>query len=501
MGSFLSYYLKRSNSSSKAGQYLEYRGNEGNGGLGPLIYDVDSYKTSHYLQFPPGTSYTHLYAESRGGKFDSVLFFGLQYYLQKYLVGKVVSIAEVEAASTFYAKHGVPFNKEGWMYIAKDLNGILPLKIRAVPEGSVIPVKNVLVTIESTDPKAFWLPGWVETSLLRMVWYPTTVATLSKYCRCVIQKYLEETADDISELHFKLHDFGARGVSSFESAGIGGAAHLINFMGSDTVSGVYLANTVYDCEMAGFSIPAAEHSTITAWGRDHEVDAFKNMLQQFAKPGSIVAVVSDSYDLMNAITNIWGGELRQQVIDSGATVVIRPDSGEPVTIVNQTMTILAEKFGVTNNGKGYKVLKNVRVIQGDGINPDSIEAILQNLKENKFSASNIAFGMGGGLLQQVNRDTQQFAIKLSCVQVNGEFRDVCKAPVTDHGKNSRKGKLELYHSEQKGYWTGKRILETNLAPGERLVMQTVYENGQLLQPTNFESVRNLAAPARVGKRK
>jgi len=479
----------------------EFRLNEkGNGGLGPLIFDVDSYKTSHYLQFPPGTSYTHLYAESRGGKFDSVLFFGLQYYLQKYLVGRVVSVEEVEEASTFYAAHGVPFNKEGWMYIAKDLNGILPLRIRAVPEGSVIPIHNVLVTIESTDPKVFWLPGWVETSLLRMVWYPTTVATLSKYCRCVIQKYLEETANDVSELPFKLHDFGARGVSSLESAGIGGAAHLINFMGSDTVSGVYLANRVYDCPMAGFSIPAAEHSTIIAWGREHEVDSFRNMLRTFAKPGSIVAVVSDSYDLFNAITNIWGEQLRQEVIDSGATVVIRPDSGDPVTVVNQSMAILAQKFGFTTNNKGYKVLNNVRVIQGDGINPDSIEAILQNMKENKFSASNIAFGMGGGLLQQVNRDTQQFAIKLSCVMVDGKFRDVCKAPATDHGKNSRKGQLELFHSEQKGYWTDKRDAKLKLNPGERLVMETVYENGQLFRPTKFESIRDRAAPASVRKR-
>jgi len=472
----------------------------------PFIFDTDSYKASHFLQYPPKTSYTHFYGESRGGKFDSTVFFGLQYYLKHYLSGRTVTEQQVEDAAVFYQKQGVPFNKEGWMHIAKDLNGKLPLEIKAVPEGLVVPVKNVLFTIESTDEQSFWLPGWIETSLLRSVWYPTTVATLSKYCRDLIYSYLQKTADDPdSEIQFKLHDFGARGVSSQESACIGGAAHLVNFLGSDTVAGVYLANKYYDCEMAGFSIPAAEHSTITSWGDEHEVDAFRNMLTQFAKPGSLVAVVSDSYDLSNAVSNLWGEQLRQQVIESGATVIIRPDSGDPVSIVNETVKTLEAKFGVLENSKGYKVLNNVKVIQGDGINHDTIGAILENLEQDNFSASNIGFGMGGGLLQQVNRDTQAFAMKLSCAQIDGDFRGICKCPITDPGKASRKGRLALYFAEGTGKYrtisqeqlsTGEKELEQDEVP----VLRTVFKDGELLVETNFEEVRKLALSGHVSKR-
>ena len=197
------------------------------------------------------------YVESRGGDYKATVFFGLQYFLKAYLTYRVTP-KDVEEAKEFYTAHGVPFNYEGWMYVAKDLKGRLPVRIRAVPEGTIVPTHNILVSIESTDPKAFWVVSWLETMLLRYVWYGTTVATRSRRIRQTILEALRKTADaPDTEISFKLHDFGSRGVSSQESAMLGGAAHLINFMGSDTIAGIRCANKYYDCPMAGFSIPAA----------------------------------------------------------------------------------------------------------------------------------------------------------------------------------------------------------------------------------------------------
>jgi nicotinamide phosphoribosyltransferase len=301
-----------------------------------------------------------------------------------------------------------------------------------------------------------------------------------------IYEFLERTADDPNtEINFKLHDFGARGVSSCESSGIGGLAHLVNFQGSDTVQALVYGQKYYHCPLASYSIPAAEHSTITAWGKEGEVLAYQNMLTQFAKPGSVLAVVSDSYDLWNAIDNLWGDHLRQQVIDSGATLVIRPDSGNPVEIVAKTLEKLEARFDSTINKKGYRVLNAVRVIQGDGVDEESITAILKRTESLGFSTTNLAFGMGGALLQKLNRDTQKFAMKCSEVTIAGKAIAVYKDPITDPGKTSKQGRLALIKTEL-GYQT--------VAASSEDLLQVVYENGQLVQDQSLEAIRQRAWP-------
>lgn len=462
-----------------------------------IILDTDSYKASHWLQYPPNTTKVFSYIESRGGRHDHTVMFGLQYYLKEYLQVPVTAQNVMQAAA-FFAAHGEPFNESGWMHIVRDHGGYLPIRIRAVPEGTVVPTLNALVTVENTCPHCFWVTSWVETMLLR-IWYPITVATESRYIKSIIKAYLDLTADDTAaEINFKLHDFGARGVSSQESAGIGGAAHLVNFMGSDTVVGVLTANHYYKSNMAAFSIPAAEHSTVTSWGRENEVEAYRNMLRQFAKPGALVAVVSDSYDIYNACENLWGGALKQEVIDSGAIVVIRPDSGDPATVVLKCLQLLDSRFGSTVNTKGYKVLNNVRVIQGDGINADSIAAILTAALGAGFSASNIAFGMGGALLQQHNRDTQKFAMKCSYMEADGKGIRVFKQPITDTVKKSKAGRLDLIRTSY-----GPR-LETVAIPTDNngvavctalsnSALETVFENGVITKEYTLEEVRKNAA--------
>lgn len=453
-----------------------------------IILNTDSYKLSMFKQYPAGTTGVYSYIESRGGRYDRTVFFGLQAFIKEYLL-KPITQQDIDLADEIITAHGLPFNREGWQYILDVHGGYLPVVINAVPEGTVVPVKNVLATIENTDPKCFWLTTWLETSLLRAIWYPTTVSTQSWHIKQLIKDYLEKTGDP-SLIDFKLHDFGARGVSSLESAGIGGASHLVNFMGTDTISGILFAREYYNAGVAGFSIPAAEHSTITSWGREHEVDAYRNMLTQFAKPGSVVAVVSDSYDIYNAVEKLWGEELRQQVIDSGATVVIRPDSGDPVVVNRKLVEILGNKFGYTVNSKGFRVLNNVRLIQGDGVCERTIQSILGAFMAHGWSADNIAFGMGGGLLQQLDRDTQNFALKCSSACINNTWVDVQKDPITDTGKKSKKGRVALWESggeyqssvaQPKG-WTDQGL-------EWKPVLQKVFENGNLYNEISFGDVR------------
>jgi nicotinamide phosphoribosyltransferase len=281
-------------------------------------------------------------------------------------------------------------------------------------------------------------------------------------------------------------------------------AHLVNFLGTDTVSGVLAARAYYGEPMAGFSIPAAEHSTITSWGREHEVDAYRNMLKRFARPGSLVAVVSDSYDIFHAISEYWGKTLKAEVIASGATVVVRPDSGDPVAVVHQCLELLDEAFGHVVNGKGYKVLNNVRVIQGDGINPNSIRAILERITSAGYATDNVAFGMGGALLQQLNRDTQKFALKCSAARVGGRWIDVYKEPVTDKGKMSKRGRMTLLQHREYGTFKtvpvppeASSLAEVVKPMGFDDALVTVWEDGHIETDHTFAQVRARADAARL----
>jgi nicotinamide phosphoribosyltransferase len=455
-----------------------------------ILLLTDSYKASHFLQLPPGATRLSSYIEARGGHFKYTVFFGLQIFCRRYLT-KPFTQDDIEEAALFWQEHGEPFNREGWEYILKEHGGYLPVEIKAVPEGTVVSIKNVLAQIVNTDPKVPWLTSFLETALLRAIWYPTTVATGSRACKEIIRHYLELTAEDPeAKLPFMLHDFGARGVSSSESAGLGGAAHLVNFSGSDTVEGVLTARRFYGAAMAGFSIPAAEHSTITSWGKLRESLAYENMIKQFSKPGSFFAVVSDSYDFEHAVKEIWGKELRDKVVAAGGTLVVRPDSGDPTIVPIWAIEQLAETYGWTMNAKGYKVLKNVRVIQGDGINARNIATILGNLVIKGFSAENIVFGMGGKLLQaDIDRDTQEWAMKCSAIEIDGVWVDVFKEPKGSPGKKSKRGRLALVKTaDGTGFETVR--LEGN---EDRDVLVSVYKNGRMMQEYTWSEVKANAA--------
>lgn len=456
-----------------------------------LLLMTDSYKASHFLQLPPQTTQMYHYVESRGGEYPEVLFFGLQYALERYLAGTAVTEEDVAEAASLFKAHGEPFNYQGWMHIARDLGGKLPVRIRAVPEGLVVPTGHVLLDIENTDPAVPWLPGYLETMLLRAVWYPSTVATTSYFTRKTIEGFAG-TVDDPSEVLFKLHDFGARGVSSHESAGIGGAAHLVNFRGTDTVEALLIARDYYDEEMAAFSVPASEHSTMTAWGRNNEADAYRHMLTAF-QGSPIISVVSDSYDVWNALENIWGDRIREAVRLAnlqGTTVVIRLDSGEhPPTVVRRALALLEDKFGATVNSRGYKVLNGVRVLQGDGINRQMIYEILSGITNDGYSMSNIGtFGMGGALLQHGNRDTLKWAMKASSMVAGGVRHDIFKEPVDAVWKRSKKGRLDLV--KRRGHF------QTVEYGASASLLGLVFEDGDVKRHQALAQIRELAWPAK-----
>lgn len=448
-----------------------------------IVLLTDSYKLSHWKQYPKGSEIVVSYLESRkGGIFPETCFFGLQYVLKEYLTGEVITLEKIQAAKRFTDAHIGPgiFNEAGFMRLLEVHKGRLPISIRAVPEGLVVPTGNVLMTIENTDPEFYWLTNYLETVLLQL-WAPITVASQSYHMKKVITRYLEKTGTP-EAIGFKLHDFGFRGVSSVETAGILGASHLVHFLGSDTVAGVLLLADYYNAAgMPAFSIPASEHSTITSWGEEGEVKAMENMLDQY--PEGLVACVSDSFDIEKACTELWGTTLRDKILARKGTLVVRPDSGEPVSMVLKVLGLLGEKFGTTVNAKGYRVLPDqVRVIHGDGINRSSLERILAAMEKAGWSADNVAFGSGGALLQMLNRDDLRFAIKCSAIRVNGQWKDVFKAPASDPTKESKRGRLKLV--QENGSFKTVRFEEAG-----KDVLREVFRDGVLLIDDSIEDIR------------
>jgi nicotinamide phosphoribosyltransferase len=461
-----------------------------------LILLADAYKYAHHKFYYPGTTQIYSYLESRGGMFDETIFFGLQYFLKEYLHGPAFTQQDLDEADGFlkqvFGRDDV-FDKSKFQYILDKYNGHLPVKIKAVAEGTAVTTSNVLMTIENTDPECYWLTNFLET-LLMQVWYPCTVATLSNQIKKVITQFYRETATKGTEagIDFVLNDFGFRGVSSVESAKIGGAAHLINFRGSDNLAGSGMAINYYDAtKVYGLSIPATEHSICTLLGRDGELEIFKHVLRSF--PTGTIACVSDSFNIFKACREYWGGALKEEILNREGTLVIRPDSGDPIMTLLEIFGILFETFGFTTNAKGYKVLPpQVRVIQGDGVNYAEIINMYNALKSKSISAENLVLGMGGALLQKVDRDTQKFALKCSSAIINGKEVAVEKSPtemnangnITPSFKKSKGGRLKLVKING-SFKTINEQEQLELADE----LHTVFENGQMVNPITFEQVK------------
>jgi nicotinamide phosphoribosyltransferase len=475
-----------------------------------LVLMGDAYKYSHHKFYEDNTTKVYSYMESRGGKFSETVVYGIQMFIKEFIEGVAITQEELDEAYEYLGtKLGVfgredVFDKSKFQYIIDVHGGRLPVLIKAVPEGTVVGVKNVLVTIENTDPNCYWLTNFLETIMMQ-VWYPITVATLSHEVKKIVREYFQKTSDlpeNIMDtvIEFVLNDFGFRGVSSVQSAGIGGSAHLVNFLGSDTTYASKRICEYYNSDRVfGLSVPATEHSIMTMRGEAGEVEMMRRTLEKY--PTGIVACVSDSYHILRACSQYWGTELRDLILsrpaEPGNQLVIRPDSGHVVNTLKAVFEILFDKFGYTTNSKGFKVLPpQVRVIQGDGVNIGSIGEIYEELYKLGISAENIVFGMGGKLLQaDINRDTQNFATKACFAVVDGVERDLVKSPteVDENGdlkpsfKKSKQGRLKLVKNEDGTYRTVTSRDADFDSVNDELV--PIFQDGKILVEYTFEEIR------------
>jgi nicotinamide phosphoribosyltransferase len=460
-----------------------------------IILATDSYKLGHWSQYPAHTTGVYSYLEARAGaEHDEVVFFGLQPLLQE-IAGRVVTQSDVDqAAEISAAMHGndAIFNRAGWEHIVYEHGGRLPVRIKAVAEGTAVPVGNVLMTVENTDPRCFWLTNALESFLLH-VWYPITVASLSRGVKKMMAEKLEATGGSLDGLPFMLHDFGYRGVTTHDQAAVGGLAHLVNFMGTDTLAALELGVREYQASLGslGFSVPATEHSVMTALGREGEFDQVQRLLD--ANPTGIVSCVADSYNIYDFVDAI-SGYFKEQILTRDGKFVVRPDSVTqrhpyPADLMIDLFDRLWDGFGGETNKAGFKVLNSkIGLIWGDGIDPHGIEKILAAAQLHGIAAENFVFGMGGGLLQKVNRDTEKFAFKSSAQKRDGEWHDVFKNPL-GNSKPSKKGRLMLVDTAE-GLTT---IKEGQRGAPDVDELKIVFENGRVLRRETFAQIRERAA--------
>ncbi len=455
-----------------------------------LVLATDSYKLTHHTQYPKDIERVYSYFEAReGAEFPYTVPFGLQYLLKHYLEGQAVTPRDVEEAFTLARQHfsDAQFNLAGWNHIAYDHGGMLPIRIKAVPEGTPVPNSNVLMTVENTCDRCYWLTNALE-SLLVHVWYSSTVATLSRVTLEMIAGHLDATGCTRDGLPFMLHDFGYRGATSHESAAIGGCGHLVNSMGTDTLPAMIVAQRYYgaDPKNTAFSVPATEHSVMTSLGPDGEMKIVDKLIDEH--PAGILSVVADSYNVYQFVAEVCT-TFKDRILARDGVLVVRPDSitldhDTPAALMVELSKLLWAGFGGTVNAFGYKTLdSHVRLLWGDGINKDGIDKILTACADAGFAAENYVFGMGGGLLQKINRDTQRFAFKCSAQQRNGAWFNVQKSPL-DKSKASKAGRMSLVK-------IGGEFATVPEANND--LLELVFENGKIVRDYTMDEIRERAA--------
>ncbi len=467
-----------------------------------LLMHTDVYKLGHMEQYKKGTNKIYSYLVARSDKvIPYTVFYGLQYYLKKYLMQGVSKENVDEFLATRKNLLGVDASEDvkSKLYGLAAL-GYIPLKIKAIDEGSVVPVKNALMSITNTKDGFEWVVGYFESILLN-IWNTTTVASYDMSLKVLCKKYAKATCDDEGHLPFQVHDFGYRGCSSEETAALSGSAHLINFLGTDTIPAVKLAKDVYRAtEPVGLSVPATEHSVMCSFGPEHEFEAFENILDLY--PKGIVSVVSDTYNLWNVLCN-FVPKLKERILAREGKLVFRPDSGDPEKILCGdpeakngspawfgVIRLLDMEFGSTKNSKGFKVLNpKVGVIYGDGIYFKRFQSILYTMKEMGYASSNLVVGIGGLLLQQHSRDEQGFAIKATYSEVNGVAQELMKDPITDPGKKSHMGLLQLSKNSAGEYVTKDHC---TWEEEKNSLLTTVFIDGKLVKETTFDVIRKNA---------
>ena len=461
-----------------------------------IIIDTDAYKLTHWKQHLSNLQKMYSYGEARtGSKYDWITFFGLQMVLKDHFVGQVITLEKIEEAeryaSFWFGKDYNYFNKTAWVEILKRYDGKLPMKIKAVPEGKIVNKSNVLFTMESLDPLFAPLLNSMET-LITHTWYPIVVATHGLHILKNIYPYYRDS-NALDMLMYAINDFGFRGTSCFQEAYRGGAAQLLNGYGSDTTVGDRALDIYYHKNHPRLiSVLASEHSVPTSFGPDKEVEYVLHLLD-VTPDDAIISCVGDSYDIYNFARNVLGHEeVKSKIIARTGRFVLRPDSGNPIEVNLTLLPILAEVFGYIFHN-GYKVINhNVGLIQGDGMNINSITELYKAVCNDGWSAANIVVGSGGGLLREHTRDDISFAIKASYAEYSDGPINIQKNPVTSSGKKSKTGQMKLVP----GYTSNKltnymTVNHMDLAyDGYKDTLETVFDTGELVKDYTFEEILN-----------
>ncbi|URZ88007.1 nicotinate phosphoribosyltransferase [Floricoccus penangensis] len=454
------------------------------------ILNTDAYKLTHWKEYPEGLTKLYSYGEARkGGVFDQTIFFGLQMVIHDHflepITDEMIDEAEKVAELTFGTKEY--FNRPVWEKV-RDL-GYWPVKITTIPEGTLVPTGTVLFTLESTEPWFATTLNALETMLMH-VWYPTTIATNDFFIKKDLLPFFKNTGN-IANLPWAVNDFGLRGVTSLQAGERGGAAHLVNFQGTDNMAADLAIERIYDYSGRGQSVWATEHSVATSYGPEQGEFEYLNAQLDRSDENTAISIVIDSYDTFAFIKDVVGSdEIKSKIIARPGRVVFRPDSGNPIDTPLQVIEELGKIFGYKENEKGYKVLNsNVGVIQGDGMKRESIKELYQKLTDLGWSADNIVVGSGGGLLQEgFTRDTERFALKASYGErEDGTGFNIQKKPKTDASKTSKAGKFKVILEE------GSLKTVSIDDEGEN-ILRTIYEDGSYY-PDDFENIIRRAEAA------
>ena len=482
--------------------------------MNPLLL-TDGYKVDHRRQYPDNTTLVYSNWTPRKSRIDGVeevVFFGLQYFLKKYIIHDFEEYffkrpkAEVVAKYSRRINNYLGENQVGTKHI-EDLHdlGYIPMVFKALPEGASVPIRVPMFTMYNTKPEFFWLTNYFETLLSAVVWLPCNSATIAKQYRLVLDKYANETSSIPEFVDWQGHDFSMRGMGGIEAAVTSAAGHLLSFSGTDTIPAIEFFEEYYnansDVELIGGSVAATEHSVMCMGTTEGEYETFKRLICD-VYPKGIVSIVSDTWDLWKVLTD-YLPKLKQEIISREGKVVIRPDSGDPVDIIcgnpngkteqekKGVIELLWDVFGGSTNSKGFKeLIPQIGAIYGDSITVERATNICERLKMKGFASTNVVLGIGSFTYQYNTRDTFGFAIKATYGEVNGEGRAIFKDPITDDGtKKSAKGlmKIELENGK---YKLLDQVTWEQEKEGE---LKEVFRDGKLLIDHSLIDIRKQVA--------
>ena len=481
---------------------------------------IDFYKADHRRQYPDGTEYVYANFTPRSSRLarmladfdDKVIFFGLQGFIKHFLIdtwnegffqqpkNKVVAAYKHRMDSAL-GEGAIPVDHIEMLH---DL-GYLPLRIKALPEGSRVNMRVPVLTLVNTDPRFFWLTNYIETILSAELWKSCTTATIAYEYKRLLTHFAQKTGAPLDFVPLQGHDFSSRGMSGIYDAAQSGVGHLTSFIGTDSVASIDYAENYYNATgIIGVSVPATEHSVMCMGAEDNELETFRRLICDLY-PSGVISIVSDTWDFWRVITQFTVA-LKSEILTRKpnalglAKLVFRPDSGDPVKIIcgdpdaqfdspayKGAVQCLWEIFGGTTTDKGYKVLnERIGLIYGDSITLERAQDILQNLESKGFASNNLVFGIGSFTYNYLTRDSFGFAVKATWGQVNGVGRELFKDPITDSGvKKSAKGLLRVEESE-----IGFTLFDQQTQEQEKKgALKVVFENGKLIDECNLNQIR------------